>query len=78
MKLRDARQQRFYSAAALGKKAGVSEASILNMEVGRALPQLRTARLLAEALGVDPLTIDEFRAGLERLTGKKVDAAHAD
>lgn len=72
MKLRDARQQRFYSAADLGKLAGVHPETIYGIERGHELPVLKTARLLAVALGVDPLEIDEFRAGLERLSEQPV------
>jgi len=74
MKLREARRRRFYSAADLAEKAGVSAATIYAIEAGRELPVLRTARLLAAALEVDPLQVDEFRAALERLSGEKIDA----
>jgi len=75
MKLRDARRRKFYSAADLAEEAGVSAGVIYAIEAGRELPVLRTARLLAAALEVDPLDVDEFRAALERLSGQKIDAA---
>jgi len=75
MKLRDARRRKFYSAADLAEKADVSAGTIYAIEVGRELPVLRTARLLAATLEIDPLEMDEFRASLERLSGEKIDAA---
>jgi len=74
MKLRDARRRRFYSAADLAEEGGVSAGVIYAIETGRELPTLRTARLLAAALEIDPLEVDEFRASLERLSGEKIDA----
>lgn len=73
MKLRDARRRRFFSAADLAEKAGVHAGTIYAIEKGIELPTLRTARLLAAALEVDGLEIDEFRASLERLSGEKVE-----
>lgn len=62
MKLRNARRRKFYSATDLAEKAGVSAGTIYAIEAGRELPVLRTARLLAAALEIDPLEVDEFRA----------------
>jgi DNA-binding XRE family transcriptional regulator len=75
MKLREARRRKFYSAIDLAEKAGVSAGTIYAIEAGRELPVLRTARKLAAALEIDPLEVDEFRAGLERLSGEKIESA---
>ena len=72
MKLRDARRRRFYSAHDLGERADINPGTIYAIEAGRELPTLRTARLLAAALEIDPLEVDEFRASLERLSGEPV------
>lgn len=66
MKLRDARRRKFYSATDLAEKADVSAGTIYAIEAGRELPTLRTARLLAAALEIDPLEVDEFSARLSR------------
>ena len=72
MKLREARRRRFYSAHDLGVQANINPGTIYAIEAGRELPTLRTARLLATALEIDPLEVDEFRASLERLSGEPV------
>lgn len=74
MKLRDARRRRFYSANDLGERADINPGTIYAIEAGRELPTLRTARLLAAALEIDPLQVDEFRAALERLSGERIEA----
>lgn len=61
MKLRDARLARFLSHGALAAKSGVSAATIKKIEYGLQRPWLDTCRKLADALGVDPGYIDEFR-----------------
>ena len=51
--LREARRRRLWSAAELGRRAGVAESTVLRIEHGgRALPG--TVRKLAAALEVDP------------------------
>jgi transcriptional regulator with XRE-family HTH domain len=73
MRLRQIRRRKAFSAADLGAKADLSMGTIYAIEHGRELPTLGTARRLAQALDVDPLEIDEFRAALERL-GEEVEA----
>jgi len=58
--LREYRYQRLLSLDDLAEKAGVSNKTIVQIEHGRQLPKLRTIRRLSEALGVDPMEIDEF------------------
>lgn len=51
--LREARRRRLWSAAELGRRAGVAESTVLRIEHGQqALPG--TVRKLADALEVDP------------------------
>lgn len=52
-RLKDLREERFLSQAALAKLAGVSPATILKIEKGRSVPYGVTVRRLAQALGVD-------------------------
>jgi DNA-binding XRE family transcriptional regulator len=49
----------------LAKRAGVAQRTVVDAEAGRTVPQPATMRKLAEALGVDPMEIDEFRAAAE-------------
>ena len=54
-KLKELREDRFYSYRELAALAGLSPATVLNLESGSgAGAQRRTIRKLAEALGVDP------------------------
>lgn len=48
------------SAAEFGKFVGTSDNTIYNYEKGHSMPQLYTAMLIAERLGV---SIDEFLSG---------------
>ena len=48
------RLARYLSQADLARKAGVHKATILRIEKGGYVPQLRTIRALAEALDVQP------------------------
>jgi transcriptional regulator with XRE-family HTH domain len=52
--LRRLRLERYWSQADLGKAAGVHKATIMRIERGGYVPQLRTIRALADALGVPP------------------------
>jgi transcriptional regulator with XRE-family HTH domain len=45
----------------LAEEAQVSTATVNGIETGRTTPSLDTMRKICEALGVDPLDIDEFR-----------------
>jgi len=61
--LRRARLTRFWSQMELAEKADVSRATIARIELGGYVPQLKTLRRLAEALGVEPaalVTIEEL------------------
>jgi transcriptional regulator with XRE-family HTH domain len=63
--LRDIRLSRAFSQRDLAEKAGIAPKTIVDLEQGRQEPRLRTIRRLAEALGVEPLEIDEFRQAIE-------------
>lgn len=52
--LAELRRERFLSQAELATKANVAKATIANIELGKRTPIGRTARALAEALGVGP------------------------
>jgi transcriptional regulator with XRE-family HTH domain len=43
----------------IGKRAGVSPTTVLNLEAGKGEPQRRTIRKLAQALEVDPAELVE-------------------
>jgi len=59
MGLRELRQERLLSQEELGKKAGVSKTTILNIETGKIRPYPQTLRRLAEALDVPPSALAE-------------------
>lgn len=63
--LREARLQQALSQRDLAQKAGVAPKTIVDLELGRQEPRLRTIRRLAEALEVEVQQIDEFRQALE-------------
>jgi DNA-binding XRE family transcriptional regulator len=74
MKLRAWRAQRVLSQKKLADRAGLSVFTIVAIENGKQLPRPETAQKLAEALGVNPLEIDEIRAAMERVAeGPKKD-----
>jgi transcriptional regulator with XRE-family HTH domain len=62
MKLSEVRRSRLLTMRALAAKAGVSLKTVNNVEMGHISPQLSTIAKLSEALGVDPMEVDEFRA----------------
>ncbi|MFT4037631.1 MAG: helix-turn-helix transcriptional regulator [Thermomicrobiales bacterium] len=64
--LRDVRLGRAVSQRDLAKKAGVAPKTIVDLELGRNEPRLRTMRLIAQALGVEVSEIDEFQQALEK------------
>ena len=69
--LREARVKRLLSMRQLAHLAGLSPTTVYLTESGQRLPQYATMRKLAEALGVDPEEIDEFRAAMDgALAGK--------
>jgi transcriptional regulator with XRE-family HTH domain len=63
--LRETRLALALSQRDLATKAGVAPKTIVDLELGRQEPRLRTIRRLAEALGVAPAQVDEFRQALE-------------
>lgn len=53
-KLKKARTKRLLTQEELAEKAGVSAATVVNIERDNQEPQFRTIRKLAKALDVDP------------------------
>jgi transcriptional regulator with XRE-family HTH domain len=52
--LRELRDRASLSQEELAERAGVSRATIADLELGKRKPQPKTRRKLAEALGVEP------------------------
>ena len=75
--LREARIRRLLSIRALAGRAGVVTRTVVEIEAGRQAPRFATMRRLADALGVAPEEIDEFRAAIEAALEDK-DAAPRD
>ena len=65
MKLREARLRNFLSIRELASRAGVATRTIVQIEQGRQEPTYKTARKVAEALGMPPAEIDEFALMIE-------------
>lgn len=63
--LRDLRLARALSQRDLAARAGVAPKTVVDLEMGRQEPRLRTIRRLAAALGVEPAEVDEFRRAIE-------------
>ena len=63
--LREIRLSQALSQRDLAQKAGVAPKTIVDLELRRQEPQLRTIRRLAEALGVNVVDVDEFRQAIE-------------
>lgn len=59
-KLRDARRGKLISIEGLADSSKVSTKTIVEIELGRQVPRLRTIKKLSEALNVDPASIEEF------------------
>jgi transcriptional regulator with XRE-family HTH domain len=70
MKLREARARKLFSAKELASLSGVSESNIYSIEHGGWLPSLGTVKKLSSVLGVDPMEISEFKASIEKSSGK--------
>ena len=66
--LREARLRALLSMRQLARKAGLSATTIYLLETHQRTPQLLTVHKLSQALGIDPLAIDEFRAAYERVS----------
>jgi transcriptional regulator with XRE-family HTH domain len=63
--LREIRLSQTLSQRDLAQKAGVAPKTIVDLELGRQEPRLRTIRKLAAALGVQPHEVDEFQRAIE-------------
>jgi DNA-binding XRE family transcriptional regulator len=63
--LRETRLKQALSQRDLALKAGVAPKTIVDLELGRHEPRLRTIRRVAEALGVQVDHVDEFRQAIE-------------
>ena len=64
MKLMDLRNQRGLSQVALAELAGISNHTVMNIEKSYCRPTTETISAVAEALEVDPMDVDEFRAAV--------------
>jgi transcriptional regulator with XRE-family HTH domain len=65
MELRELRRRRYLTMRRLAEMAGLSLATIRDLESGRHRPSFPTCEKLAMALGITPDDIDECRALLE-------------
>lgn len=74
MKLVEARRTRLWSTRDLERESGVTSKTINGIERGHTKPALSTIRKLSEALGVDPLEVEEFA---EAIRGNKLALATA-
>jgi transcriptional regulator with XRE-family HTH domain len=63
--LREARLLALLSMRQLARKAGLSVTTIYLLETHQRSPQLLTVYKLSQALSVDPMEINEFRAAYE-------------
>jgi transcriptional regulator with XRE-family HTH domain len=63
--LRDERIKRLLSVRALAELAGVAPTTVHLIETGQRRPQFLTIHRISEAMGVDPLEVQEFRSVLE-------------
>lgn len=64
-RLRDLRLSRALSQRDLAQLSGVAQQTVVDLELGRREPRLQTIRRLAQALGVEPGHVDEFRRAIE-------------
>jgi transcriptional regulator with XRE-family HTH domain len=63
--LRAVRAERLLSIRALAQQAGVAPSTVYLIEAGRSVPRFSVMRRLADALGVEPAAIAEFRQAIE-------------
>jgi transcriptional regulator with XRE-family HTH domain len=61
--IRELRQRKLLSQRELAEKAGVSETTIVKLELGVTKPQPRTLRKIAEALGLSAEEMADLVAG---------------
>lgn len=59
------RKRRLLTQRALADKAGVTQATLVALERGRATPRIQTMEKIAAALDVDPMEISEFNRAIE-------------
>jgi len=65
VRLAEARRRKMLTQVELAVASGVSPQTISNLERGLyGRPQVRVMRRIAEALGVEPAAVDEFRTAL--------------
>lgn len=62
--LRAVRAEQLLSIRELARLANVAPSTIYLIEFERTTPRLSVVRRISEALGVDPLTITEFRRSI--------------
>ena len=62
--LREWRAARLMSSKTLAAAAGVSNKTVIQIELGRQLPTFRTIQRITAALGVDPSEVEEFAAAI--------------
>jgi transcriptional regulator with XRE-family HTH domain len=62
--LREVRRGKLISIEGLAEASGVSTKTIVEIELGRSVPRLRTIRKLSEALEVAPSGVEEFAAAI--------------
>ena len=64
VKLAQHRRLKLMSQQELADASGVAKTTLVNIELGRVRPHLRSVKRLSEALGVQPADVDEFRSSL--------------
>jgi DNA-binding XRE family transcriptional regulator len=55
-----------WSQRDLAREAGVTQKTIVDLELGRVEPHLKTMRKLAAALGIEPLEVEEFQKAIAK------------
>jgi len=59
------RRRKLLTQRALADMAGVTQATIVALELGKATPRIQTMRKIATALDVEPMEIAEFNRAIE-------------
>ncbi|MDP9373494.1 MAG: helix-turn-helix domain-containing protein [Chloroflexota bacterium] len=72
--LRELRTAKVWSIRDLASRAGVSTATIVAIEHGKASLRFVTMRKIASALGVEPGEIDEFQTAIRQAAEGKAAA----
>jgi DNA-binding XRE family transcriptional regulator len=62
--LRELRLRKMWSQRDLAREAGVTQKTIVDLELGRVEPHLKTMRKLTAALGIEPLEVAEFQQAI--------------